>query len=258
VSERLRAIVDGLCLGPGARVLEIGCGHGVAATFVCERLESGRLTAIDRSLKMVAAAARRNAVHVDAGKAEFLVAELEDLELGDRRFDTIFAVRVGLFHREPERARALAERWLAPSGELHAFVDAPPARLSAAAGAQVSGTQERPRMWCVRRRPLRPREQVRARWRRGRLHLVRRWRAGMDHRYFRPHLYAGATPVVVWRSHARCFIGLSDPDTRISTVARWTGRVSGVGWVRLANHLRRAAGAAAARTRAFNLCCVRR
>ena len=124
MSERLRAIVDGLEIRPDARVLEIGCGHGVAATFACERLEGGRLTAVDRSPKMVAAAAHRNAEHVAAGRAEFLVAELEDLDLGDRRFDTIFAVRVGLFHREPERARALAARWLAPGGTLHTFFDA--------------------------------------------------------------------------------------------------------------------------------------
>lgn len=63
--------------------------------MVCERLDGGRLTAIDRSPKMVEAAARRNAAFVEEGKAEFLVAELEDLDLGDRRFDLIFAVRVG-------------------------------------------------------------------------------------------------------------------------------------------------------------------
>lgn len=124
MSERLRRIVDGLGIAPGERVLEIGCGHGVAATYVCERLDGGRLTAVDRSPKMIAAAARRNAVHVDAGRAEFLVAALETLDLQDRRFDTIFAVRVGLFHREPARARALAERWLAPGGSLHVAYDA--------------------------------------------------------------------------------------------------------------------------------------
>jgi ubiquinone/menaquinone biosynthesis C-methylase UbiE len=106
-------------------VLEIGCGHGVAATLVCERLQSGRLTAVDRSPKMIAAAARRNAEHVAAGRAEFLVGELEQLDLGDRRFDTIFAVRVGLFRREPERAHGLAERWLAPGGAISAFFDEP-------------------------------------------------------------------------------------------------------------------------------------
>jgi ubiquinone/menaquinone biosynthesis C-methylase UbiE len=125
MSERLRRIVDQLGIRPGDRVLEIGCGHGVAATFVCERLDGGRLTAVDRSPKMIEAAARRNAAYVEAGTAEFLVAELEEMDLGDRRFDTIFAVRVGLFHREPERARALAERWLARGGRLTAVFDPP-------------------------------------------------------------------------------------------------------------------------------------
>jgi ubiquinone/menaquinone biosynthesis C-methylase UbiE len=125
MSERLRRIVEDLDVQPGDRVLEIGCGHGVAAGFVCERLDGGRLTAIDRSAKMIAAAARRNAAYVDAGRAEFLVATLEAAELGDRRFDKILAVRVGLFHREPARARALAERWLAPGGTLRAVFDPP-------------------------------------------------------------------------------------------------------------------------------------
>ena len=128
MNERLRAIVDGLGIGPNDRVLEVGCGHGVAATFVCERLAGGRLTAIDRSPKMIAAAAHRNAAFVESGTAEFLVARLEALDLGDRRFDVIFAVRVGLFHREPARARGLVEPWLAPGGAIHAFFDPP--RLS--------------------------------------------------------------------------------------------------------------------------------
>ncbi len=87
MSERLKAIVDQLGIRPDHRVLEIGCGHGVAATMVCGRLDEGQLTAIDRSAKMIEAAARRNAAYVEAGKAEFLVASLEDLDLGERRFD---------------------------------------------------------------------------------------------------------------------------------------------------------------------------
>ena len=125
MTDRLRAIVDELSFGPDDTILEIGCGHGVAATYVCERLGGGRLTAIDRSPKMIEAAERRNAAHVEAGRAEFLVMELEGLELGDRRFDLVFAVRVGLFHREPDRARRLVEPWLAPGGEIRAYFDPP-------------------------------------------------------------------------------------------------------------------------------------
>ncbi|MBA3492269.1 MAG: class I SAM-dependent methyltransferase [Rubrobacteraceae bacterium] len=125
MSERLRSVVEQLGIRPDDRVLEIGCGHGVAATLVCERLEEGHLIAVDRSAKMIQAATRRNAAYIEAGRAEFFVATLEDLDLGDRRFDKIFAVRVGLFHREPERAHGIARRWLAPGGAVFAFFDQP-------------------------------------------------------------------------------------------------------------------------------------
>jgi SAM-dependent methyltransferase len=89
VSERLRSVVEQLDLRPDDRVLEIGCGHGVAATLVCERLEEGRLTTVDRSAKMIQAATRRNAAYIEAGRAEFLVATLEDLNVRDRRFEDL-------------------------------------------------------------------------------------------------------------------------------------------------------------------------
>ena len=125
-------IVETLGIEPDDDVLEIGCGHGVAAALVCERLAhgTGRLAAIDRSAKMIAAATKRNLAHVDAGRAEFRVATLENLAVAleeDRRFDVVFAVRVGLFDREPATARAHVAPWLKPTGRVHAFFD-PPAR----------------------------------------------------------------------------------------------------------------------------------
>lgn len=117
-SERLRRVVDSLELDPQDRVLEIGCGHGVGASLVCERLEGGTYAAIDRSETMIAMATRRNQAHVASGKAVFLVADLELVDLGDRRFDKVFAVRVGLFWKQTTEARAMA-RLLAPGGTIH-------------------------------------------------------------------------------------------------------------------------------------------
>ncbi len=94
-------------------MLEIGCGHGVAATFVIER--GCEYLGVDRSPKMVEAARRRNP------GADFLVAELETLDLGERRFDLIFAVRVRAFHRDPRQLDLL----LAPGGRAASFMDAP-------------------------------------------------------------------------------------------------------------------------------------
>jgi ubiquinone/menaquinone biosynthesis C-methylase UbiE len=110
MSERLRRVVDRLDPRPGERVLEIGCGHGVAATYVLER--GARLTGIDRSPKMIEAASRRNTGYVEAGSAEFLLAHVEDVDLGDRRFDAVLAVRVRSFEAR------LVERWLAPGARI--------------------------------------------------------------------------------------------------------------------------------------------
>jgi hypothetical protein len=37
----------------------------------------------------------------------------------------VLAVRVALFHREPERARALVAPWLAPGGRVLSVYDTP-------------------------------------------------------------------------------------------------------------------------------------
>jgi cyclopropane fatty-acyl-phospholipid synthase-like methyltransferase len=92
-SERLTWAVERLDVHPGDRVLELGCGHGVAVSLICERLRDGVVVGLDRSPAMIAAAGRRNADHVAAGRARFVTAELRVADLRGERFDKVLAVR---------------------------------------------------------------------------------------------------------------------------------------------------------------------
>ena len=125
MNGRIEAAVERLNLRPRDVVLEIGCGHGLAVDLICRRLQGGKVVAIDRSPKMIAAAKRRNRVHVKAGLAEFHAVDLEQYDPKGQRFDAILALRIGLFHREPEKAQALVQRWLRPGGRLVAEYDKP-------------------------------------------------------------------------------------------------------------------------------------
>jgi ubiquinone/menaquinone biosynthesis C-methylase UbiE len=124
-SDRLAWAVSELAVRPGDRVLEVGCGHGVAATLVCSQLGEGAFVGIDRSAKMIAAAAKRNASFVAAGRARFEVAPFEAADFGGERFDKVFAVHVALFWREPVVALGAVRRVLAPGGTLSLFSQAP-------------------------------------------------------------------------------------------------------------------------------------
>lgn len=115
--------MDTLAPGASDRVLEIGCGHGVAASLVCERLESGRLVGVDRSQKMVDQATRRNAEHVRSGRAAFVAACFEDADLGEGGFDKVFAVHVAAVWRPS--GLEVVRRLLAPGGTLAIFNQAP-------------------------------------------------------------------------------------------------------------------------------------
>ena len=132
-SRRLKWVVETLGVRADDRVLEIGCGHGVAATLVCERLDGGMLTAIDRSQKMIDMAERRNAEHVAAGRARFEAVALEDAELGGARFDKVFAVNVGVLSQRPAAAAGLLTPFLARAGTVYLFAQAPGWRADEAA-----------------------------------------------------------------------------------------------------------------------------
>jgi SAM-dependent methyltransferase len=112
-SPRLAAIVAALPLRTGLRVLEIGCGPGVAARAVLQRIGNGHVLGIDRSAKAVAQAVAGSRSEVASGRLSFRRVAVEDfvLQAGEKPYDLAFAVRVGaLDGRHPNLERQALER----------------------------------------------------------------------------------------------------------------------------------------------------
>lgn len=119
-SPRLEWAVGVLDVRPGDHVLEAGCGHGVAVSLICERLDGGSVLGVDRSRKMIAAATRRNEEHVESGRARFECAELADADLGGATFDKVLAIHLPVLQRgDPAPDLALIREHLAPEGSLY-------------------------------------------------------------------------------------------------------------------------------------------
>jgi cyclopropane fatty-acyl-phospholipid synthase-like methyltransferase len=105
ISPRLLEIVNALPLKEGMRVLEIGCGPGVAAREIARRYTNIYVLAIDRSGKAIQQAISNSKKEIQSGKLEYRLISIEEFELqkGDALFDLAFGIRVGaLDGRHPE------------------------------------------------------------------------------------------------------------------------------------------------------------
>jgi cyclopropane fatty-acyl-phospholipid synthase-like methyltransferase len=137
IADRIAWAVETLDIQPGDRVLEIGCGHGVAVDLVCEKLTNGSITAIDRSDKMIAAAQKRNQAHIAAGKAHLQATTLAKADFGVARFNKIFAINVSLFWTNPAETLAIVKRYLAEGGALYIFHQPPVEQKTLAVADQL-------------------------------------------------------------------------------------------------------------------------
>ena len=125
VPARIAWAVDLLDLAPTDRVLEVGCGPGVAASLVADRVPHGSVLAIDRSATAIARAAARNAAHLASGRLVLEQVALAALRT-DRPVDVAFGVNVNLFWTGPAEAecRVLADV-VAPGGAVHVVYESP-------------------------------------------------------------------------------------------------------------------------------------
>lgn len=87
-----RLVVDLLGIRADDRVLEIGCGPGVALADAAARASRGFAAGVDPSAVMTAQASRRCRKSVVAGRAEVRTASAAKLPYADGSFSRVFSV----------------------------------------------------------------------------------------------------------------------------------------------------------------------
>ena len=116
--ERNRWAVELLDVQPTDRVIELGCGPGVALAALSERAGRGLVVGVDHSEVMIRQAGRRNAAAVSEGRVRLVHAPVELLQVTDGPFDAALAVNTVGFWPEPaDRLREIG-RLLRPGGRI--------------------------------------------------------------------------------------------------------------------------------------------
>ena len=125
IPPRIRWAVDLMDVQPNDHVLEIGCGPGAGAELICQRLETGKLFAIDRSESGVDRTRRRCQKHVDAGRLTVRQIDLATLRVPVKRLNKVFAFNVNLFWvRKCDDEVALLHERVLPGGAVYLFYEA--------------------------------------------------------------------------------------------------------------------------------------
>jgi SAM-dependent methyltransferase len=115
-SERLAWAAEVVAPQQTDRVLEVGCGHGVLLSLLAARVPDGEVVGVDRSPTMTAAAGRRNADAVAAGRVRLITAPLTAADLGAAPFDAVVSFDVRAFWTPPAPEWDVVERVLRPGG----------------------------------------------------------------------------------------------------------------------------------------------
>jgi ubiquinone/menaquinone biosynthesis C-methylase UbiE len=91
-SKMLSDYLDAMSIPPAARVLDMGCGTGLAARAIARRTGfSGRITGVDLSPYLVSAAKRLASEEGLAERLEFCAGDVRRLDFADGTFDALVA-----------------------------------------------------------------------------------------------------------------------------------------------------------------------
>lgn len=112
----LRLALDLLAPTAGERILDAGCGTGVAMAAMLDRAPC-RPVGLDSSATMLHAASRRL-----GARAQFELAPIESMSFAQKSFDAVLALNVLYFEDAQGSLLAALHRVLKPGGRLVAYV----------------------------------------------------------------------------------------------------------------------------------------
>jgi ubiquinone/menaquinone biosynthesis C-methylase UbiE len=134
--ERSRWAVGLLGLGPGDRLLEVGCGPGVAIAAAAGR--GAHVVGVDRSPVMIDQARHRNRQAVRHGQVELHAAPVERLPDLGAPFDAALAVNTLGFWTDPVAVLSTIAGKLRPGGTI-AVVSQPRSKGATAEHTRAAG-----------------------------------------------------------------------------------------------------------------------
>ena len=113
VRETLGLLADHAAIGPGERVLDVGCGTGAFARRLVDANPAQSVTGADVSAGMLAEARRKLG---DAPNVRFVEARAEALPFPDGAFEVVVSASALHYARRPGAALAEIARVLRPGG----------------------------------------------------------------------------------------------------------------------------------------------
>lgn len=117
-ADAARDLWDRAAFGPGARLLDLGCGPGFAALELAERVgPEGRVLAVDESPRFIAALVRE-AGRLQVGQLTARVERVQELQLEPASLDGAFARWIFCFLPDPAPVIERVVSGLRPGGRL--------------------------------------------------------------------------------------------------------------------------------------------
>ncbi len=114
-AQAIRGFIEALDLGTETRVLDIGCGTGVLAPFIAEKLGSrGSCVGLDISEAMIEEARKKN---FDT-RFSFIRKDIYHFDAERESFDAVIAYQVFPHLHDKEKALSIFGRLLKPGGRL--------------------------------------------------------------------------------------------------------------------------------------------